>query len=88
MLKIKFHYMTVSPMIIIIHRGPKKQLRILIKLKKNTNVARAIGTVASDNKKKTNKTTWQIMLEGASPEEKPAYRKILNREYYKRGSKT
>ena len=65
----------------------KKTVENFDKVKKNTNVARAIGTVASDDKKKTNKTTWQIMLEGASPEEKPAYRKILNREYYKRGSK-
>ena len=65
----------------------KKTVENFDKVKKNINVARPIGTVTSDDKKKTNKTTWQILLEGASPEEKPAYRRILNGEYYKRGSK-
>lgn len=63
-------------------------------LKKNINTARAMGILPEPRKaldqvlkKSKPKTTWQIMLEGASPQEKPEYQRILNREYYKRGPK-
>jgi hypothetical protein len=64
-------------------------------LKKNINRARAMGVLPGPNKKALDqvikkpkaKTTWQLMLESASPQEKPEYQRILNREYYKRGTK-
>jgi len=63
-------------------------------LKKNINTARAMGILPEPKKaldqvikKSKPKTTWQIMLEGADSEDRNTYKKILNREYYKRGTK-
>lgn len=58
--------------------------------KKNINTARAMGIIPGPNKNKPQgkkKTTWQIMLEASGPGEKNEYKKILNKEYYKRGTK-
>ena len=63
-------------------------------LKKNINTARAMEILPEPKKaldqglkKSKPKTTWQVMLEGADPKDRIAYQKILNREYYKRGTK-
>ena len=63
-------------------------------LKKNINTARAMGILPEPKKaldqvikKSKPKTTWQIMLEGADPKDRVEYQRILNREYYKKGTK-